>query len=80
MQTQSEANLDQLSSKENGLGVLDINGKEEKNILESQRAVTGGCYSFAAMASLYTPYYYFSRIRYLFPSRKGTSCLASYVF
>ena len=40
MHTQSEANLDQFS-KENGLGGLDINGKEEKNILDSQRAVTG---------------------------------------
>lgn len=38
---QSEANLDQLASKENGLGGLEINGKEEKSILESQRAVTG---------------------------------------
>ena len=38
---QSEANLDQLSSKENGLASLDINGTTEKNILESQRAVTG---------------------------------------
>ena len=38
---QSEANLDQLSSKENGLASLDINGMTEKNILESQRAVTG---------------------------------------
>ncbi len=49
---QSEVNLDLLSSKENGLGALDINGKEEKNILESQRAVTGWCNSSAAMASL----------------------------
>ena len=38
---QSEANLDQLSSTENGLGALEINGKDEKSILESQRAVTG---------------------------------------
>ena len=38
---QSEANLEQLSSKENGLASLDINGTTEKNILESQRAVTG---------------------------------------
>ena len=76
VQTQSEANLDQLISKENGLGALDINGKEEKNILESQRAVTGGCYSFPAMSSQYSAFYYSSHTSYLFPSRKGTSCLA----